>query len=244
MEMEAITTEPDSGEGTSEPKAKTEEEAETDLYSKLNSPSEDLYAEAKYLSDPSKKKKVVQGAWLWKGGCVCLGALCLILLLVVIVLALKRQQERPCEVNIPKPPFVNKPPFSRQRCQSSVCDDGWLYSSRYCFLFSPERKTWEDSRQFCEKKGGMLAVITNPDLQTFLTKNAAVQYWIGLSYKDGRWSWVNGQDLEGNFWLDSNPGTGNCAMLFGVRNNKTENNWGKNLCTRPKYCICQKPMKD
>ncbi|XP_055019405.1 asialoglycoprotein receptor 2 isoform X4 [Boleophthalmus pectinirostris] len=212
MEMEAITTEPDSGEGTSEPKAKTEEEAETDLYSKLNSPSEDLYAEAKYLSDPSKKKK--------------------------------GQQERPCEVNIPKPPFVNKPPFSRQRCQSSVCDDGWLYSSRYCFLFSPERKTWEDSRQFCEKKGGMLAVITNPDLQTFLTKNAAVQYWIGLSYKDGRWSWVNGQDLEGNFWLDSNPGTGNCAMLFGVRNNKTENNWGKNLCTRPKYCICQKPMKD
>ncbi|KAI9533159.1 hypothetical protein NQZ68_025553 [Dissostichus eleginoides] len=61
MELQEIPNEGETheeGEGASEPmlEVKTEEEAEPDHYSKLQSPSEDIYSEALFSGDPVKTR--------------------------------------------------------------------------------------------------------------------------------------------------------------------------------------------
>ncbi|KAJ0000525.1 hypothetical protein NQD34_012367 [Periophthalmus magnuspinnatus] len=198
MEMEEIAKEPDAGEGPSET-AKTEDE----IYSKLQSPSEDLYTDAKFLSQPSKQKPALQGERRWRLGCLCLGVICLILLFTVIVLVMKPQKEPPaCEVSPSKPvplTILMQGYRPRSQNQNSLCPVRWLYSSHLCFLLSTDRKTWGDSKSFCHGESGSLAVVTDPALQKFLTDNGAQEYWVGLKREGGRdWTWVNGESFNEN----------------------------------------------
>uniref|UniRef100_A0A8D2QVR3 C-type lectin domain-containing protein n=1 Tax=Zosterops lateralis melanops TaxID=1220523 RepID=A0A8D2QVR3_ZOSLA len=94
------------------------------------------------------------------------------------------------------------------------CPSGWLLYRGKCLFISSEKKTWEDSRDECEKTYSQLLVTKSWTLflllQTFL-KNADVPYWIGLQKGSFPWydyGWLEEEDPDSEggseawFWVD------------------------------------------
>ncbi|KAI1240212.1 B-cell differentiation antigen CD72, partial [Lamprotornis superbus] len=93
------------------------------------------------------------------------------------------------------------------------CPSGWLLYRGKCLFISSEKKTWEDSRDECEKTYSQLLVTKSWSrwtVPTFL-KNADVPYWIGLQKGSFPWydyGWLEEEDPESDggseawFWVD------------------------------------------
>ncbi|XP_074022690.1 B-cell differentiation antigen CD72 [Numenius arquata] len=93
------------------------------------------------------------------------------------------------------------------------CPSGWLLYRGKCLFISSEKKTWEDSRDECEKKYSQLLVTKSWSrwtVPTFL-RNADVQYWIGLQKTSFPWydyGWLEEGDPDDDgvsdawFWVD------------------------------------------
>ncbi|XP_032374690.1 early activation antigen CD69 isoform X2 [Etheostoma spectabile] len=262
MEMQEIVKEGERNEedaGASEPmlEVKTEEEAEPDHYAKLQSPSEDVYSEALFGGAPVKTqagKQTEGNTRLYFAACLFLTIICLVLLLVVIVLSVKLQtgstvcpeREETTGGDRQSPLFV--PTCSHKECQALLpniqpqyggcqqCADGWLTLGRSCFFLSTFRLSWEESQNVCISKGGALAVVTSQRVQSFLTKQGKLQYWIGLRHKGATWTWVNNTVLRESFWAD-NRSEGDCGILSSE--SPPQKNWIKASCKDYTYFICQ-----
>ncbi|KFW71641.1 C-type lectin domain family 12 member B, partial [Pygoscelis adeliae] len=110
------------------------------------------------------------------------------------------------------------------------CPSGWLLYRGKCLFISSEKKTWEDSRDECEKKYSQLLVTKSWSrwtVPTFL-KNADIPYWIGLQKSSFPWydyGWLEEEDGEGVsdawFWVDGSlyerpwqsKSNGSCAII-------------------------------
>ncbi|KAG2468482.1 CLC10 protein, partial [Polypterus senegalus] len=51
----------------------------------------------------------------------------------------------------------------------SVCKMGWVFFSSKCYFFSPNRKTWNNSHDWCLTKGGRLTIIESLEERTSST---------------------------------------------------------------------------
>ncbi|KAF4793125.1 B-cell differentiation antigen CD72 [Turdus rufiventris] len=103
------------------------------------------------------------------------------------------------------------------------CPSGWLLYRGKCLFISSEKKTWEDSRDECEKTYSQLLVTKSWSrwtVPTFL-KNADVPYWIGLQkgsfpWYDYGWLEEDVQDSEGAseawFWVDGSLYESTCTL--------------------------------
>ncbi|XP_041263375.1 B-cell differentiation antigen CD72-like [Onychostruthus taczanowskii] len=112
------------------------------------------------------------------------------------------------------------------------CPSGWMLYRGKCLFISSEKKTWEDSRDECEKTYSQLLVTKSWSrwtVPTFL-KNADVPYWIGLQKGSFPWydyGWLEEEDPEGEgaseawFWVDGSlyerpwqsKSNGTCAII-------------------------------
>ncbi|KGL97034.1 C-type lectin domain family 12 member B, partial [Charadrius vociferus] len=112
------------------------------------------------------------------------------------------------------------------------CPSGWLLYRGKCLFISSEKKTWEDSRDECEKKYSQLLVTKSWSrwtVPTFL-KNADIPYWIGLQKSSFPWydyGWLEEGDPDGEgvsdawFWVDGSlyerpwqsKSNGSCAII-------------------------------
>uniref|UniRef100_A0A672V7Y8 C-type lectin domain-containing protein n=1 Tax=Strigops habroptila TaxID=2489341 RepID=A0A672V7Y8_STRHB len=93
------------------------------------------------------------------------------------------------------------------------CPSGWLLYRGKCLFVSSEKKTWEDSRDECEKKYAQLLITKSWSrwtVPTFL-KNADIPYWIGLQKSIFPWydyGWLEEEDPDDKgvsdawFWVD------------------------------------------
>lgn len=236
MELEEIATETEGKEeedkGTKEPRpeVKKEEEADTDVYSKLQSPPEDLYAEAQWHRGASKNKAGNESVRLWKGLSAALAGICVLLLLIVLFLILKPQ---PGPLNCQE--LHNSATSGYPRCLCRECPVGWLKHDTSCFSLSTLRGSWDDGLKECTKKGGSLATVTTQQVQTFLNQKGTMKYWIGLR-QNGTWTWVGNSPMGKSYWSDSR-GTGDCVYMEG--NSTTEGNWKQAPCQVKTYYICE-----
>ncbi|KAF1432644.1 C-type lectin domain family 12 member B, partial [Spheniscus magellanicus] len=109
---------------------------------------------------------------------------------------------------------------------------GWGHGQGKCLFISSEKKTWEDSRDECEKKYSQLLVTKSWSrwtVPTFL-KNADIPYWIGLQKSSFPWydyGWLEEEDPDGEgvsdawFWVDGSlyerpwqsKSNGSCAII-------------------------------
>ncbi|CAK6966182.1 CD209 antigen-like protein E isoform X1 [Scomber scombrus] len=264
MEMQEITAEEERNEedeGASEQmlEVKTEEKAEPDHYSKLQSASEDIYSEAFYAGSPLKKRAGYQtqgNVFLYRVACLFLSIICLLLLLVVVILGVKLQtgstavcvgteattpenkktspsSDQTCSMEHCQKWFPNVQP-KQVGCQQ--CADGWLPLGRSCFYLSKFRLSWDEGQKNCTARGGSLAVISDQTLQTFLTKKGDMKYWIGLRRQGDTWNWVNNNVLQQSYWSDDKPG-GDCGVLSSGQ--PAKKNWMKAPCESYTYFICQ-----
>ncbi|NXF68632.1 CL12B protein, partial [Ciccaba nigrolineata] len=112
------------------------------------------------------------------------------------------------------------------------CPSGWLLYRGKCLFISSEKKTWEDSRDECERKYSQLLVTKSWSrwtVPTFL-KNADIPYWIGLQKSSFPWydyGWLEEGDPDGEgvsdawFWVDGSlyerpwqsKSNGSCAII-------------------------------
>uniref|UniRef100_A0A3P9JAI5 Si:dkey-26c10.5 n=1 Tax=Oryzias latipes TaxID=8090 RepID=A0A3P9JAI5_ORYLA len=211
--------------------AKTEDEANQEQYSTLLSPSEEIYSEAFHAAKPPQE--LPGNARLYRAVCACLLVICLILLAVVVILGMKLQVcsgEAVCNEGLCMEYIQN----TRAACEK--CPRGWIAYRNYCYFLSTLRLGWDDSQSNCTKVGGSLAVIESQELQNFLSKNGKLNYWIGLKQDQSEWKWNNNKMLGKSYWK-SNPGNGDCALLFS--RDPVEKNWAKISCQAASYYICQ-----
>ncbi|XP_009996769.1 PREDICTED: snaclec 4-like [Chaetura pelagica] len=138
---------------------------------------------------------------------------------------------------------------------ADCCPSGWLLYRGKCLFISSEKKTWENSREECERKYSQLLVTKSWSRWTVpaFLKNADTPYWIGLQknsfpwyaydwleegYPDGdgvpdAWFWVDGSLYERPWQWKSN---GSCAII-------SRGNIKPALCAGPEdlhLWICEK----
>ncbi|XP_029307412.1 early activation antigen CD69 isoform X1 [Cottoperca gobio] len=197
--------------------------------------------------DGGKDKQTEGNARLFRAACLFLTVICLLLLLVVIILSVKLQTgSTVCsERGDTTAPFA--PKCSYEKCQAlfskiqphdpacKLCPQGWRSFGRWCFYLSTFRMSWDESQKNCTARGGALAVVTSQKVQSFLTKEGNMDYWIGLRHKGDTWTWVDNTVLRESYWEATSEG--DCGILS--TNKPTEKNWSKASCAAYTYFICQ-----
>ncbi|XP_041665259.1 CD209 antigen-like [Cheilinus undulatus] len=101
-----------------------------------------------------------------------------------------------------------------------TCIQGWTLFNNKCYYFSPHsvHKDWEDSRQDCLARGGVLAM-PKTQLELAFVGTGNPYTWLGLSdlANENTWEWVDGTVKRGReFWRPGEPnnvGNEDCAAV-------------------------------
>ncbi|XP_014892876.1 C-type lectin domain family 4 member M-like isoform X2 [Poecilia latipinna] len=96
---------------------------------------------------------------------------------------------------------------SHSHLSGKWCPDGWTRFGCSCYFKGEERKTWYDSRTYCQNRRSDLVIINSKAEQEFIKEfNKNGESWIGLQYKQISvqrtydWKWVDGSPLTQSFW--------------------------------------------
>ncbi|KAI4877765.1 hypothetical protein NFI96_032812, partial [Prochilodus magdalenae] len=123
------------------------------------------------------------------------------------------------------------------------------YRGQKCFSvynITTERRSWNESRQFCKDLGADLVVINSREEQEFLSNLfVSTEAWIGLTDIDteGVWKWVDGSALTAEFWWPGEPNDINnedCAVTnFRFAEPRSVPAWADIPCAKLKVGICE-----
>uniref|UniRef100_A0A3Q3IR87 C-type lectin domain-containing protein n=1 Tax=Monopterus albus TaxID=43700 RepID=A0A3Q3IR87_MONAL len=111
---------------------------------------------------------------------------------------------------------------------AGCCPMDWDLFSSSCYFFSKVSLSWEESRDWCEKQGSHLVVLSTDAEWDFVTHRTVSQtFWIGLTDgRTGKWEWVNQTPyvMERRRWRPGQPdnwsghglgpGDEDCAHLY------------------------------
>eukprot|EP00058_Branchiostoma_floridae_P027893 XP_002613384.1 hypothetical protein BRAFLDRAFT_68379 [Branchiostoma floridae] len=113
-----------------------------------------------------------------------------------------------------------------------------------CYSVSETRGRYDQAKQECNERGGILAVINDQVTQDFFIQLLSVDnkdVWIGLTdeHFTGQWQWSDGTPINSNvytFWAYGEPnGSGNCTHLWPLAGFQ----WDDMRCHGTTYHICQ-----
>uniref|UniRef100_A0A8D3EDC7 C-type lectin domain-containing protein n=1 Tax=Scophthalmus maximus TaxID=52904 RepID=A0A8D3EDC7_SCOMX len=130
------------------------------------------------------------------------------------------------------------------RTRLKTCPDGWKRFECTCYLVSVETASWERGWQDCTSRGADLVIVDRAEEQTFLTKIAKKDTWIGLMDRDqeGSWKWSDGTPLTlaaaDNGGGHPKYGEEDCAVISANRG--TDENWNDLRCDASRPWICEK----
>ncbi|XP_053528625.1 C-type lectin domain family 10 member A-like isoform X2 [Artibeus jamaicensis] len=132
--------------------------------------------------------------------------------------------------------------------QKTCCPINWLEHEGSCYWFSSTDKPWSEAEKYCQLENAHLVVVSSLEEQKFLEQQTfSVDTWIGLTDKDGSWTWVDGTDYEKGFqfwnalqpdnWHGHKLGGGeDCAHLMD------SGQWNDNVCMRLFHWVCEKRL--
>ncbi|XP_061587710.1 C-type lectin domain family 4 member E-like isoform X2 [Cololabis saira] len=128
------------------------------------------------------------------------------------------------------------------------CPAGWKEISSRCYFLSTESKTWQDSRQHCNRNGADPVVINGKQEQKALyrlDKDRSLVFWIGLRYVNSTYKWVDGSGLTETF-LQMNPdhpGRANTQVCVVMDYSLPESqSWRVSPCERRHRWLCEKDL--
>uniref|UniRef100_A0AAQ6IPH9 C-type lectin domain-containing protein n=1 Tax=Anabas testudineus TaxID=64144 RepID=A0AAQ6IPH9_ANATE len=131
--------------------------------------------------------------------------------------------------------------FSSRGSFSSLlfCEEGWELHGGKCYYSSTRESTWNQSRDYCRRKGGDLVKIDSREEQVENTD----RFWIGLtdSKEEGKWLWVDDSPLNTSltFWIDTQPDNWPGDSPEGEDSDDL-NCWYDRFCKDPHKSICEK----
>ncbi|XP_078146522.1 uncharacterized protein LOC144537835 [Centroberyx gerrardi] len=127
----------------------------------------------------------------------------------------------------------------------------WIEFNSNWYYVSNERKTWEESRQDCLRRGAHLVIINSKEEQKFLA-GLNKRVWIGLTDREeeGTWTWVDGSPPTTAYWGQTQPDNGDnvrqssvrtedCAELYNDYSHPL-NKWNDLPCDVKISWICEK----
>uniref|UniRef100_A0A3B3BZF7 Oxidized low-density lipoprotein receptor 1-like n=1 Tax=Oryzias melastigma TaxID=30732 RepID=A0A3B3BZF7_ORYME len=168
----------------------------------------------------------------------CLLVLCTVLLAVLIILSSSYMA-----VNISN--LQKKVQEQKLLSEGKLCPDLWVRFRTSCYYKSIEKKTWTDSRRFCQDKEADLLVINSKEEQEFVSKmNPNKESWIGLYVEwslqksEWKWEWLDGSPLTETFWDETFPKDPKNYYDFPVLS--TEGKWKVQNYSTNKNWICEK----
>ncbi|XP_031239926.1 killer cell lectin-like receptor subfamily B member 1A [Mastomys coucha] len=160
--------------------------------------------------------------------------LCVFSHLLVRVLIQKPSIEKCCV-------FIQENLNKTRDCPAKLeCPKDWLSHGHKCFHASHASDTWKQGQTDCDGKGATLLFIQNQEELRFLwdlTKEKYDSFWIGLSYTDKNWMWINGSTLNSLVLeITGVADKDSCAVV-------SEGKVISESCDSDHHWICQKELK-
>ncbi|XP_015422979.1 PREDICTED: C-type lectin domain family 17, member A isoform X2 [Myotis davidii] len=126
-------------------------------------------------------------------------------------------------------------------CARVTCPEGWLPFKGKCYYFSPNTKSWDEARKFCQENYSHLVIISSMDEQNFVVKahGSPRVYWLGLSDREqeGDWKWLDGSPVTLSFWEPEEPNNLNDEDCVSMTRQGT---WNDLSCNKATYWICER----
>ncbi|XP_069347817.1 C-type lectin domain family 17, member A [Eulemur rufifrons] len=126
-------------------------------------------------------------------------------------------------------------------CHRVSCPEGWLPFEGKCYYFSPNTKSWDEARKFCQENYSHLVIISSFAEQNFVAKvhRSPRVYWLGLHDKDkeGDWRWLDGSPVTLSFWDPEEPNNMNEEDCASMNRGGT---WNDLSCEKTTYWICER----
>jgi len=137
-------------------------------------------------------------------------------------------------------PIERCPTFRDQKPGSTATYNGKCY-----IFYDNQPRSFRESLDFCEDRGGSLVDESNPALQGFLSwelwrrhrGDANGQYWLGAQrdpIDPKNWKWINGKTVTVSFW-NLPGGDDDCARFDGTKGWL----WSDTSCQLKLNYICQ-----
>ncbi|XP_041635862.1 C-type lectin domain family 10 member A-like [Cheilinus undulatus] len=128
-----------------------------------------------------------------------------------------------------------------------ACPSGWNKFGESCFYVSYKSRSWSSSRDFCNSKGGHLAILNSRDKMRFFEGflESYTHAWIGLTDRvsEGTWRWVDQTWPSTTFWGSGQPDDYNSGEDCGeIRKEGSAVDWNDNDCNVERFCICEKAL--
>uniref|UniRef100_A0A8C5CCV6 CD209 antigen-like protein C n=1 Tax=Gadus morhua TaxID=8049 RepID=A0A8C5CCV6_GADMO len=197
----------------------------------------------------------------WGPAVLGLGLLCAGLLAGLLVLAVRysvtvkdlsmtqsksmEQQKELCTLSTLKQRFDEQLKDNIKRNQT--CPEGWRKFENACYHHSDQKKSWNNGRNDCIKKGGDLVVIDSSQEQKFLLEYEG-DFWIGLTdlEQEGTWKWVDGAPLILSNWAEKQPDNGNKNAAYGEEDcaHSRRPTWNDVSCDTNLRWICETSAED
>ena len=136
-------------------------------------------------------------------------------------------------------------------CNPSVDHRFSYFAAGYFYnVHNRTKRTWEDSRRTCIKKGQDLISISSEEEQKHIESkimNKRADYWIGLNDRmnESNFVWSDGARLVYTNWASREPNNAggqyeqDCGQLWSKRNFM----WDDDSCSSKKFFICKGGMK-
>ncbi|XP_054843379.1 C-type lectin domain family 5 member A-like [Eublepharis macularius] len=123
--------------------------------------------------------------------------------------------------------------------ENKACSIGWKLFKGKCYDFFSQDDTWDGSQKTCAQSHSHLAVVNSKEELMFLKSRSEInndKYFIGLTRRDGKWTWVDGTPFDPNRFSINYRIDGDCAVIgFGsLESFETVH------CYGPYRCICEK----
>ncbi|KAF7686740.1 C-type lectin domain family 17, member A-like [Silurus meridionalis] len=187
---------------------------------------------------------------------VCVLLLCVLLLIAITVLWVKysnlNTEDRQLQTK------YNTLTLERDQYQQEISEMngligklGWTFFSSSVYCKCTKKKTWNESRQECQRKGADLVIINSTAEQEFIGKYfGGTEFWIGLtdSDREGEFKWVDGTPLTTEFWWIREPndyGQREDCVVTGFRNAMNNmSTWADVPCNYHAFGICEMKLLD
>uniref|UniRef100_A0A4W5QT04 C-type lectin domain-containing protein n=1 Tax=Hucho hucho TaxID=62062 RepID=A0A4W5QT04_9TELE len=123
---------------------------------------------------------------------------------------------------------------------------GWMYYKSSFYFISTEMKTWDGSREDCQKRGADLVVINSREEYVFIHGLNKEKFWIGLTdrVEEEIWKWVDGTALTTGYWGRGQPNNQNrmeedCTGQWSDLSTPNTG-WHDAPCNELHFWICEK----